>query len=628
MALTDRLGGKVRSAMRRARRDGPLDVVYVLFNADGMGGTARSGIEQANALLGLGEGHRVRILSITRSGDATHYPLADGLEVTYLVDVRPERPVAVSGDHPAELAERESTIVPRSWDALYNALTDAAAREALGSIEADVLVTTTPELLAVVAQLAPADIALVHQEHRASSSRVNDLGALLQFAPRADVVVSLTESMSRWLAGRLGGAAPELQVIPNPLPSHPQPRSPLDQKTFVTAGRLAPEKQFEHVVDAFWRIHEQLPGWTLTIWGDGPRADNLAAQVRKLGLEDRVHLPGSTDDLAAEWARTSVAVLASRGEGYPLVLQEAMSAGVPPVSYDCPSGPREMITHDVDGLLVPPASKAALAAAMLRIATDDDLRSRIGAAARSSTWRPTTSTRRSRRSARPAAPPTRSSRSRDRLVRALPGHRGQLVLALPERRDVPGEFLEQEPRRIEQGELGRLAPEHRLRGELAAEEAEHVAVAGVAAGDPDRALAGDTPDDGQEVQHQPEQPCPAVVDPQRAADELGDERFERALDVRRRHLVGRELVLERRVAEPTGEDAPVRRLLPVVEAVPAVVRAVEDPLGQRLGGDHLAAGRDDQPLDLAQQAARVAVGGDEDEVGVDVVRATRPGCAR
>ena len=218
MALTDRLGGKVRSAMRRARRDGPLDVVYVLFNADGMGGTARSGIEQANALLGLGEGHRVRILSVTRSGDATHYPLADGLEVTYLVDVRPERPVAVSGDHPAELAERESTIVPRSWDALYNALTDATAREALGSIEADVLVTTTPELLAVVAQLAPADVALVHQEHRASSSRVNDLGALLQFAPRADVVVSLTESMSRWLAGRLGGAAPELQVIPNPLP--------------------------------------------------------------------------------------------------------------------------------------------------------------------------------------------------------------------------------------------------------------------------------------------------------------------------------------------------------------------------------------------------------------------------
>lgn len=388
MALTDRLGGKVRSAVRRVRRDGPLDVVFVLFNADGMGGTARSGIEQANALLGLGEGHRVRILSVTRSGSSTHYDLAEGLEVTYLVDVRGPRAAAVHGNHPAELADRESVIVPRSWDALYNGLTDATMREALGRVDADVLVTTTPELLAAVAQLAPADVALVHQEHRASSSRVNDLGALLQFAPRADVVVSLTESMSRWLAGRLGGAAPELQVIPNPLPTHPQARSALDRRTFVTAGRLAPEKQFEHVVDAFARIHEQLPGWTLTIWGDGPRADNLAAQVRKLELQDKVRLPGSTQDLAAEWARTSVAVLASRGEGYPLVLQEAMSAGVPPVSYDCPSGPREIITHDVDGLLVPPGSKAALAAAMLRIATDDDLRTRLGAAAldRSARW--------------------------------------------------------------------------------------------------------------------------------------------------------------------------------------------------------------------------------------------------
>jgi glycosyltransferase involved in cell wall biosynthesis len=388
VALTERLGGKVRSAVRRVRRDGPLDIVFVLFNADGMGGTARSGIEQANALLSLGEGHRVRILSVTRSGASTHYRLADGLEVTYLVDVRGERPAAVRGSHAPELAERESVIVPRSWDSLYNGLTDATMREALGAVEADVLVTTTPELLAVVAQLAPDDVALVHQEHRASSSRVNDLGALLQFAPRADVVVSLTDSMSRWLAGRLGGAAPELQVIPNPLPARAQARSPLDQRTFVTAGRLAPEKQFEHVVDAFWRIHEQVPGWTLTVWGDGPRADNLAAQVRKLGLEDRVRLPGSTDDLAAEWARASVAVLASRGEGYPLVLQEAMSAGVPPVSYDCPSGPREIITHDVDGLLVPPGSKAALAAAMLRIATDDDLRARLGAAAleRSERW--------------------------------------------------------------------------------------------------------------------------------------------------------------------------------------------------------------------------------------------------
>ena len=71
MALTDRLGEKVRSAMRRARRDGPLDVVYVLFNADGMGGTARSGIEQANALAASQDGAGREAPSTTTSSTTT-----------------------------------------------------------------------------------------------------------------------------------------------------------------------------------------------------------------------------------------------------------------------------------------------------------------------------------------------------------------------------------------------------------------------------------------------------------------------------------------------------------------------------------------------------------------------------
>ena len=279
-------------------------------------------------------------------------------------------------------------LVPRSWDALFNGLTDATMRESLGDLDADVVVTTTPELLAVVAQLAPADVALVHQEHRASSARVNDLGALLEFAPRADVVVSLTESMSRWLAGRLGGAAPELLVIPNPLPAAaagPVTARPEDVRHRWPARAGEAVRARGRRVLAHPRAAARLDTADL---GRRP----ARRQPRRPGPQARPRGPGraagSTADMAAEWARTSVAVLASKGEGYPLVLQEAMSAGVPAVSYDCPSGPREIITPDVDGLLVPPASKAALAAAMLRIATDDDLRSRLGAAAlaRSERW--------------------------------------------------------------------------------------------------------------------------------------------------------------------------------------------------------------------------------------------------
>src|SRR5262249_49705168 len=97
----------------------------------------------------------------------------------------------------------------------------------------------------------------------------------------------------------------------------------------------------------------------------------------------------------------------------------------------------------------------------------------------------------------------------------------------------------------------------------------------------------------------------------RPADEVGDEAFKRRLDAGRRLLAGRELVVEGGVAEAAREESAVLALLPVVEAVTAVVRTVEEPLGQRLGRDHLTAGRDDQALERPEQPAGGAVGGDD-----------------
>ena len=153
----------------------------------------------------------------------------------------------------------------------------------------------------------------------------------------------------------------------------------------------------------------------------------------------------------------------------------------------------------------------------------------------------------------------------------------------------------------------------------AAREAEHVAVARVAAGHPEPVVARDAPDHGQEVEDHPEDARPAVVDAERTADVLLDEPLERTLDDGRRDLVGRELGVERDVPEAARDDAAVEPLVPVVEAVPAVVRDLEQQLRDRLGRDHLAARRDDQALELAEQAARVAVGRDDDRLGVGLL---------
>ncbi|MGZ4449435.1 MAG: stealth conserved region 3 domain-containing protein [Nocardioides sp.] len=358
-----------------------MKIAFLVFNLDGMGGTSRSAITQANA---LAEHHDVRLVSVTRQGERTRYAVDPRVRVDYLVhavDGEPPaavRPGLVEAGAAASLAERESILVPKRWDGQFSALTDVAMEDHLRSLDADVVVTVTPALMAACVQLLPDRVALVHQEHRSSSDRSSGLESLLAFAPRADAVACLTPSMALWLRDQLGEVAPEILVMPNPLPIGFTPRSKLDQPLIVAAGRLVIEKQFVKLVSAFGDIADQIPEWRLRILGEGPMRNELRRQARKSGLWDRLELPGSTTDMPGEWARASVSALTSRSEGFPLVVQEAMAAGVPVASFDCAAGPREIIEHEVNGLLVAPESVVGMSAALLRLTTDHDLRHRLG----------------------------------------------------------------------------------------------------------------------------------------------------------------------------------------------------------------------------------------------------------
>ena len=345
-----------------------MKITYLVLSAYAMGGTERSAVTQANA---LAADHDVTILSVLRSADEPHYAIDQRVTVQHLVDVRP-------GTERDPLLDAESVLVPRRWDSQFSALTDVALEGALRQVTSDVVVTVTPALLASAVQLLPDDVVVVHQEHRSSSQRTSGMEPLLAFAPRADVVALLTPSIETWLRGELGTVAPETVVMPNALPQGHAPRSLLDGKVIVTAGRLVMEKQFTKLVAAFADVADQLPDWRLRILGVGHQRPHLIRETRKRGLFDRVELPGSVSDMRAEWAKASICALSSRAEGFPLVLQEAMAAGVPCVSFDCASGPREIVEHEVNGLLVTPESVGGLSAALLRLASDDELRGKLG----------------------------------------------------------------------------------------------------------------------------------------------------------------------------------------------------------------------------------------------------------
>ncbi len=205
---------------------------------------------------------------------------------------------------------------------------------------------------------------------------------------RLDVVTGQTEEAAVWL--RTHTWARRVTVIPNavrwPLPTQapiiaPASVVPDGASLIVAAGRLAELKGFDRLIEAFSRIAPAHPSWSLAIIGEGPERPRLEQSIERLGLTSRVALPGHAGNLADWYARASLFALTSRYEGFPNVLLEAMSYGLPAVSFDCDVGPRNIVREGKDGFLVPVGDVEGLADKMSLLADDEVLRRRMGRAA-------------------------------------------------------------------------------------------------------------------------------------------------------------------------------------------------------------------------------------------------------
>jgi glycosyltransferase involved in cell wall biosynthesis len=180
-------------------------------------------------------------------------------------------------------------------------------------------------------------------------------------------------------------------VIPNPcvypLPVSEPRLDPADwvapaRRVVLAVGRLGEEKAFAGLIDAFARLAVRFPEWDLVILGEGGERAALEDQVAESGLAGRVLLPGRVGNLAVWYRRTALYVMSSRFEGFPNTLLEAMAHGLPAVSFDCETGPADIIREGVDGHLVPPADgEAGLAWGMAAMMQDDEQRQRMGKAA-------------------------------------------------------------------------------------------------------------------------------------------------------------------------------------------------------------------------------------------------------
>lgn len=201
-----------------------------------------------------------------------------------------------------------------------------------------------------------------------------------------NMVIVQTEKSKSWMKENFPNA--NIKVIPNPvsypLPSkkegsiNPASFKTQNRKILLASGRMVKFKQFDLLIQAFSMIQNHHSSWDLIILGEGEEQDNLERLVKKLNLEERVFFPGKVGNISDWYKESDLFVLSSSVEGFPNVLLEAMSYGLPSISFDCDTGPRDMIEDGINGILVDPNEQEfGLSNAISKMMSDESLRSQI-----------------------------------------------------------------------------------------------------------------------------------------------------------------------------------------------------------------------------------------------------------
>ena len=385
--VSARLAGLAARPMARGRRPDLNRIYFLMVTLDEVSGVPRTVLTLANQLV---ERHEVEIISLYRRRVTPHFHVDPRVKVTYLHD---QRPILPDGSRAADAYKRASSdpgrslreaFLDRKKSAFYPAahrlsgLSDWLLLKHLPRLAPGVVISARPALHGALAHIAPPHLLTIAQDHLNYPIRMSgdDMQGLMHIVThRLDALVPLTQLDAADYRERFPEATALIESIPNAT-SWPRAEQipPLASRTIVSVGRLERRKGMHRVIEAFAPLAPRHPDWRLDIYGSGQEERRLRDQIDRLGIGGQVTLKGFSPDIPQVLDQAAFYAMGSVYEGFPMVLLEAMSRGLPVVSYDCPRGPSEIVRDSVNGRLVPDGDTAAFTAALEQLMTDDAAR--------------------------------------------------------------------------------------------------------------------------------------------------------------------------------------------------------------------------------------------------------------
>ncbi|MEU1366459.1 glycosyltransferase [Streptomyces sp. NPDC005803] len=342
-----------------------------------MGGVVSATQNLAGA---LAEKHDVEIVCLRKSRDESYFPLDPRVSVRVLTDLRPHSPVSDLDNPLIDQFPKVYVYPPTEKKPWISRLAELRLLEFLATTDSDVVVSSNPRISIMLAY-GRSDYLRVIQEHSMPAIYAEwEKKPLFKAYLSMDAVCALTPEEVESLAKQVPGARNRLAVMPNCVPAAPVVSDGAG-KVVIAAGLLKENKNFAALIEAFATVVRKRPDWKLRIYGEGSEKANLRKRIEELGLYNDVLLMGPAAPVTPEFSKGSLFVLPSKREAFGNVIVEAMAAGLPVVSTDAKYGPRNILTHGEDGLIVPVGDTDAMAEAILELIEDDDRRKRMSAAA-------------------------------------------------------------------------------------------------------------------------------------------------------------------------------------------------------------------------------------------------------
>ena len=356
-----------------------MHILYVYSEISIKGGTDRVLVEKANYL--VTHGYDVTIVTEAQMGRELSFPINPAVKhVDIGLDFNKQYTQGSLGrvlTYYALICEYKKRL-----------------KEVLLKEKPDIVISIIGRSLDFIAGMSDGSVKIVEahttKSHLRSLHLMEEKGGLYKYAARylrwkmcrnvskLDAIVVLTQQdADDWKEAK------RVTVIPNAVPFDTcQEVSTLKNKQVIMVGRYNDAKGYDYLIPAWDIVHQKHPDWELHVYGSGELHDQVVRWIQERHLENTIILHEPVDNIMEKYLESSIAVLSSRYEGFSLVLLEAMSCGVPIVSFDCPHGPRNIIRNGEDGLLVEYLNSQALADGICRLIEDDALRQQYGAKAK------------------------------------------------------------------------------------------------------------------------------------------------------------------------------------------------------------------------------------------------------